>query len=432
MKTANTLKFVALLICLLLFVGCEKDVSDEQLRVSPEIIEIGCEGGTVQVDIESTSGWKVVVPSNCTWVKSDRYEGEGGHRQWIKLTISKNNTEETRKATITISNRGQSRQIAITQSALSFDVTPESIDVGAEKTTKDININSNISWSAKTSDSWISLSKSSGNAGSSKITVTIAKNTTVNPRTGHIEIYNNDQNVSKKVVIAQNVNTYTETVKGLNLNMIYVEGGTFAMGSTSGESDEKPVHNVTLDSYYIGETEITQAQWRAIMGTNPSSYTGDNRPVEKVSWEDAQKFCKRLSELTGKSYVLPTEAQWEYAARGGNKSKGYTYSGSNNVGDVAVYSTSSHSNVKSKKPNELGIYDMSGNVYEWCSDWYGSYGSSAQSNPQGPSSGSNRVLRGGGWHDGFSSNCRAAARGNSYPSFRFSDYGFRVVCLPVD
>ena len=223
--------------------------------------------------------------------------------------------------------------------------------------------------------------------------------------------------------------TFTETVKGLNLKMILVEGGTFAMGSTSGDSDEKPVHNVTLDSYYIGETEITQAQWRAVMGSNPSYYTGDNRPVENVSWEDAQKFCKKLSELTGKKYVLPTEAQWEYAARGGNKSKGYTYSGSNNVGDVAVYDTSSHSNVKSKKPNELGIYDMSGNVWEWCSDWYGSYSSSAQTNPQGPSSGSYRVLRGGSW-DGGSNDCRAAYRGNINPSHRNGSCGFRVVCLP--
>ena len=223
---------------------------------------------------------------------------------------------------------------------------------------------------------------------------------------------------------------YTETVAGINLNMIYVEGGTFAMGSTSGDNDEKPVHNVTLDSYYIGETEITQAQWRAIMGTNPSSYTGDNRPVENVSWEDAQKFCKKLSELTGKRYVLPTEAQWEYAARGGNKSKGYTYSGSNSVGEVAKYDSSGgHSSVKSKKPNELGIYDMSGNVYEWCSDWYGSYGSSAQTNPQGPSSGSKRVLRGGSW-DRNSSYCRAANRNYYDPSGRYGNYGFRVVCLP--
>ena len=225
--------------------------------------------------------------------------------------------------------------------------------------------------------------------------------------------------------------TYVETAKGINLKMIYVEGGTFAMGSNSGDDDEKPVHNVTLDSYYIGETEITQAQWRAVMGSNPSTYKGDNRPVEQVSWNDAQAFCKKLSELTGKRYVLPTEAQWEYAARGGNMSRGYTYSGSNNIDEVAKCGSSSggHSNVRSKNPNELGIYDMSGNVYEWCSDWRGSYSSSSQTNPQGPTSGSYRVSRGGSWiHD--ASKCRVAYRNNNNPSFACNFYGFRVVCLP--
>jgi formylglycine-generating enzyme required for sulfatase activity len=224
---------------------------------------------------------------------------------------------------------------------------------------------------------------------------------------------------------------YVETINGLNLKMIFVDGGTFAMGSNDGEYYE---HNVTLDSYYIGETEITQAQWRAIMGSNPSSYTGNNRPVENVSWNDAQEFCKKLSALTGKKYVLPTEAQWEYAARGGNKSKGYTYSGSNNIDEVAKYGSSSggHSNVKSKKPNELGIYDMSGNVWEWCSDWYNYsyYSSSPQTNPQGPSSGSRRVLRGGSWDSSLTRFCCVAFRNNPYPSDRYSKYGFRIVCLP--
>ena len=248
--------------------------------------------------------------------------------------------------------------------------------------------------------------------------------------------YNNSQLIDilgfdDVVVEAKRGEAFVETAKGINLKMIYVEGGTFAMGSNSGESDEKPIHNVTLDSYYIGETEITQAQWRAVMGSNPSEYKGDNRPVENVSWNDAQEFCERLSELTGKRYVLPTEAQWEYAARGGNQSKGYTYSGSNNIDEVAVYDdwSSNHSNVKSKKPNELGIYDMSGNVWEWCSDWYGSYSSSSETNPQGPNSGYLRVLRGGSWFY-YASYCRVAIRYNNIPSYTYDNFGFRVVCLP--
>ena len=235
--------------------------------------------------------------------------------------------------------------------------------------------------------------------------------------------------LSEQKVAKATGSAYTETVNGINLKMILVEGGTFAMGSNDGDSDEQTVHTVTLDSYYIGETEITQAQWRAIMGTNPSLYTGDNRPVENVSWENAQEFCNKLSELTGKRYILPTEAQWEYAARGGNKSKGYTYSGSNSISEVAVYDTSSHSNVKSKLPNELGIYDMSGNVLEWCSDWYESsysfYRYAYTTNPQGSISGSRRVLRGGSWVS-MPFCCRVASRDNSFPSDHYSIFGFRV------
>ena len=275
MKTANTMNIIALLLSLLLFVGCEKDVSDEQLRVSPEIIEIGCVGGTQQVDIGSTSGWKVVVPSNCTWVKSDRYEGEGGHRQWIKLTISKNNTEETRKATITISNRGQSCDIAITQSALSFDVTPESIDVGKDKTSKDININSNISWSAKTSDSWISLSKSSGDAGYSKITVTIAKNTTGDARTGHIEIYNHDYNLTKSVTI-------TQVAATISVNSSSIEVGP-----------ESTTRNVTVTSD-IDWTAKTSANWITL---SKSSGTAGTTTLN-VNIEANTLASSRTSQIT--------------------------------------------------------------------------------------------------------------------------------------
>ena len=206
----------------------------------------------------------------------------------------------------------------------------------------------------------------------------------------------------------------------LGINMVYVEGGTFKMGATSeqgsdAEIDEKPVHSVTLDSYYIAETEVTQAQWRAVMGTNPSYFTGDNRPVEQVSWYEAREFCRRLSQLTGKRYALPTEAQWEYAARGGKKSKGYMYSGSNTIDDIAWYydnSSNTTLSVKQKQPNELGLYDMSGNVWEWCSDWWNSnyYSSSPSINPTGPTTGSNRVLRGGHWSS-IARYCRVSFRG---------------------
>ena len=227
------------------------------------------------------------------------------------------------------------------------------------------------------------------------------------------------------------------TVNGVSFKMVYVEGGTFTMGCTGEQggdcdSDEKPTHRVTLPGYYMGETEVTQALWKAVMGSNPSYFKGDNLPVEGVSWNDCQEFIRKLNQLTGKTFRLPTEAQWEYAARGGNKSNGYKYAGGNSVGNVAWYGDNSSSQthpVKSKQPNELGLYDMSGNVWEWCSDWYGSYGSAAQTNPQGPSSGSTRVLRGGSWYT-YAWVCRVSRRSFNYPDYRFINIGFRLSLVP--
>lgn len=212
--------------------------------------------------------------------------------------------------------------------------------------------------------------------------------------------------------------------------MVAVEGGTFSMGSNDGESDEKPVHQVTLDSYSIGQTEVTQALWQAIMGSNPSYFKGTSNPVECVSYNDCVDFINKLNILLkdklpqGRKFRLPTEAEWEYAARGGSKSKGCKYSGSNSISNVAWSSSKTHP-VKQKTGNELGLYDMSGNVYEWSSDWYGSYSSSPQNNPKGPGCGSNRVLRGGGWgcHEQF---CRSAYRNSSSPGHRFHSIGLRL------
>ena len=229
----------------------------------------------------------------------------------------------------------------------------------------------------------------------------------------------------------------TITVNGVSFNMIKVQGGTFTMGATSEQgsdvgNDAKPAHKVTLSDYYIGETEVTQELWQAVMGSNPSNFSGTNLPVERVSWDDCQTFVKKLNQLTGKNFRLPTEAEWEYAARGGQKSRGYKYAGSNILSDVAWYTDNSGYNthpVKQKQANELGLYDMTGNVHEWCQDWSGSYSSNAQTNPTGPSSGSNRVNRGGGWVNS-ASYCRVAYRYDFSPGNRCSDLGFRVVLLP--
>ena len=210
--------------------------------------------------------------------------------------------------------------------------------------------------------------------------------------------------------------------------MIAVKGGMFQMGSNDGYDWVKPIHQVTLTKgYYIGETEVTQELWTAV--SNPSYFKGNmQRPVEKVSWNDCQTFISKLNELTGETFRLPTEAQWEYAARGGNQAQGRLYSGSNTIDDVAWYTSNSSSTthpVTTKAPNELGIYDMSGNVWEWCSDWYGSYFSAAQTDPTGPTTGSNRVLRGGGWYNS-ATYCRVAVRDNLTPTYARHYLGLRL------
>ena len=198
---------------------------------------------------------------------------------------------------------------------------------------------------------------------------------------------------------------------------VFVEGGSFQMGSAEGQADERPLNNVRVDGFYMSKYEVTQGEYVSVMGQNPSRFQGDNRPVEKVSWYDAVKYCNALSAQEGRQpvyeingsrvtvdwnangYRLPTEAEWEYAARGGNKSGDYEYAGSGNVGRVGWSDNNSGDNTRDvggKSPNELGLYDMSGNVWEWCWDWYGGYTEGSKTNPQGPNRGSARVLRGGG------------------------------------
>jgi len=219
-------------------------------------------------------------------------------------------------------------------------------------------------------------------------------------------------------------------------DLVYVKGGTFWMGCSDEQGrdcydDERPLHGVTLSDFYIGKYEVTQKQWQLIMGNNPSNFKGDNLPVVDVSWNDVQEFILRLNKATGKQYRLPTEAEWEYACRGGVQSANYKYSGSNNPNDVAWYNDNSlgimHP-VGTKLPNELGIYDMSGNVWEWCQDRYDAYSSSPQFNPMGASSGSNRVNRGGSF-GGIERFVRVSSRSGATPvDSSFYILGFRLAC----
>ena len=231
----------------------------------------------------------------------------------------------------------------------------------------------------------------------------------------------------------------TFTVNGVTFKMLPVEGGTFTMGATPEQGSdacdkEKPAHNVTLRNFFIGETEVTQALWQAVMVSNPSHFHGDNLPVENVDWKKCQKFIRKLNELcaeqlNGKQFALPTEAEWEYAARGGKKSHCYKYSGSNSINEVAWYSDISDRKthiVGTKHANELGLYDMSGNVWEWCQDWYGNYSSGEQTNPTGLATGSGRVYRGGGCCIN-AKNCRVSNRFSVDASDHYDDLGLRLV-----
>ena len=207
----------------------------------------------------------------------------------------------------------------------------------------------------------------------------------------------------------------TFNVGGVEFTMVYVEGGTFMMGSDDEEAwnVEKPVHKVTLSDYWIGQTEVTQELWQAVMGGNPSRFKGGCLPAEEITWYDCQEFVGILNKITGENFSLPTEAQWEYAARGGRYSKGYKYSGGNDVYAVAWFDHNTSKKTRSvgiTQPNELGIYDMSGNVSEWCSDWFGNYSSDDVTDPAGPSFGTDRVIRGGCWRTNDTLGCRSTFR----------------------
>ena len=219
----------------------------------------------------------------------------------------------------------------------------------------------------------------------------------------------------------------------LSFKMVKVTGGTFQMGSTNGEEWEQPVHSVTLSDYYIGETEVTQELWLAVMGEAPDGCgywtygSGADRPAYWVTWYQSQEFISKLNEMTGRTFRLPTEAEWEFAARGGNQSKGYVFSGSNDIDDVAWYNLNSTTTppVAKKTPNELGLYDMSGSLWEWCSDWASPYSNEAQTNPTGADRGRARVLRGGFWLEG-KDNCRVAYRSAANPRDQAPGIGFRL------
>lgn len=266
----------------------------------------------------------------------------------------------------------------------------------------------------------------------------------VTPGTAVVTVKDNEtQQMADIIVIVSSgdtsFQTETFTVNGVSFNMVAVEGGTFMMGASESDPDvfdgERPQHQVTLSSYSIGQTEVTQELWKAVMGDNPSNFTGSaNLPVEQVSWYDCQEFITKLNKLTGRTFSLPTDAEWEFAARGGNRSKGYKYSGSNNIDNVAWYKDNSGNKtnvVATKSPNELGLYDMSGNVWEWCHDFYSKYSDEAQTNPIGNIPNDQRSMHGGSWNFN-SSFCRVCHRNRDVADHTASHLGFRLALSSLE
>ena len=407
-----------------------------ELNVS-EPGQFGAKGGVQTITITATEAWTLSKSEGSDWLVVKKTSGAAGTTQ-VDVEAKENTDTKARTATITVKSESGSQTVNVVQSGAEpvLQLNKNDLSFTANAGSDSFTITSNIDWTITSSQAWCTFSSSSG-SGNATVTVRVSENTSTDSRTATVTVRAGD--LSHAIAVTQSgaepvdQGTRTFTVNGVSFKMIRVDGGTFTMGATSEQGsdaadDEKPTHSVTLSSYRIGMTEVTQALWQAVMGSNPSHRIGSNRPVDWVSWDDCQNFIRRLNTLTGENFRLPTEAEWEYAARGGNKSRGYKYAGSNNIDNVAWYSDNSGSqthNVATKSPNELGLYDMSGNVWEWCQDWYGSYSSGSQTNPTGPESGDGRVRRGGSWNV-IAGGCRVSCRYYDVPTYRGNFMGLRL------
>lgn len=415
-------------------------------------------GESLKMTSYETEPWTAEVTSGNNWISLSPTSGNSN--QELTITVADNPSGEPRAGGIKVAYGYHIYYCPIIQAGKTIAISTSNVDFFAKGgESQSIVITADKTANVSCDVSWLSI-RQNGNT----FTIVATPNTSSEMRTGKVTVsLSGVSNLEPVVVTVRqagidatfsgigfdddedwngnhhddgNLENKTFTVNGVSFDMIAVEGGTFIMGATAEQGsdaffDEKPPHQVTLSSYYIGKTEVTQELWQAVMGSNPSDFKGDKKPVERVSWNDCQEFITKLNSLTGQKFRLPTEAEWEYAARGGNNSKGYKYSGSNDIDDVAWHTENSNStthDVGQKVPNELGIYDMSGNVWEWCQDWYEEYSSSAQTNPIGPNSGSSRVLRGGSWDDD-ASYCRSSCRIDCNPDSRNFYFGINYLGL---
>ena len=408
--------------------------ADPVLSLSVDNLDFTSGIGSKSFSITSNTSW--TVTSSQGWCSVSPTSGSSNGN--VSVSVDENTSILERTATITIRSEAGNLTIKVTQIGANPELELNKYDLSftAARGNDTFTITSNTSWLVTSNQDWCVLSSTSG-SNNATVTVNVSENTSPDSRTATITV--KADNLQQNIKVTQSgadvidESTRTFAVNGVTFKMVRVDGGTFTMGGTWEQGDdawedELPTHRVTLSTYYMGDTEVTQELWQAVMGNNPSYFSGGQRPVERVSWYDCQDFIDKLNTLTGRNFRLPTEAEWEFAARGGNKSQGYKYAGSNNIDNIAWYYENSAEmthNVAQKSPNELGLYDMSGNVWEWCQDWYGSYSSSGQTNPTGPSSGTKRVHRGGSISL-YPRGCRISYRADNPPSSTYTNLGFRL------
>lgn len=413
-------KILLIVTALLFFISCSKEDEDFNISVSLNELEFSPDGGEQIIGISSLSDWNCEYDTEWLLVRqqADR----------IRVIAEPNPLSESRSGIIKLTIEGSViSEIIITQSGVELNIEDKLLSIESRGDTLSIPVNSNTHWTFDSQINWCEVNKDENN-----LLIIIKRNYIMDERNGIISV--NAGNVSFDITITQSGCQWFESFE-----MMDVEGGTFYMGAQKDNPAEtnydalayqieSPVHQVSISSYAIGKFEVTQAQWNAAMGNNPSNIQGENLPVENVTWEEVQSFISILNEKSGLNYRLPTEAEWEFAAKGGSKSEKFTYSGNSVLSACGWYYSNSEATtheVGSKIPNELGIYDMSGNVREWCNDWFGYYSSSMEDNPQGAFNGGTKVNRGGSWTTP-AVNCRNSYRHTNHVYEAFHDLGFRL------
>lgn len=415
-------RIIALFLLTSLFlVGCSKEnEATVSFLVSEDEINFPVTGGEQTIEISTTANWDCDYTADWLLVRQlqDR----------IRIIADVNTANEERMAIVTISSDDVvMAEIIVVQGGTVFDIEQSNLLANSQGEVHSIPVTCNVEWSIENDIEWCVVDKDD-----ESLRVSIERNYNMEERSGTIKIVVGDNTYD--VIVAQYACQWFESFE-----MIDIEGGTFIMGAQKNDESgygydsqayqiESPVHIVTLNDYAIGKYEVTQAQWEAAMGYNPSTNIGKRNPVEGITWVQAQEFVALLNDKTGLNYHLPTEAEWEYAAKGGGLNEGFKYSGYSVLGACGWYYSNSESmthEVGTKNPNGLGIYDMSGNVREWCNDWFDYYTYTDVDNPKGPDYGNMKINRGGSWTTP-AINCRNTYRQTDSPNDASHDLGFRL------